>query len=213
MRYAWLTIKHKWFVFVAGISLGVPLWRLMLHDWTKFLPWNLVAYNRQFFGKADRPEQFVRAWLRHQNAHDHHWEWWIPRTGHNRCQPPYPDTEPLPMSVAAVREMVADWMGASRAYEGRWPTAANWPWLRSHLCLILPHLSRHTGRQLIEVLAGQGFWPQPCDYLSGPDRCSRPENPTERCGLGVCPFGHGKLWMCNDATEGDAAGRDGERKP
>tara|TARA_Y100000310_G_scaffold15713_1_gene15784 strand:+ start:819 stop:1004 length:186 start_codon:yes stop_codon:yes gene_type:complete len=29
----------------------------------------------------------------------------------------------------AVREMVADWMGAGRAYKGKWPDPNDWTWL------------------------------------------------------------------------------------
>ena len=129
LKYFWLTCRHKWFVFLAGFGF-VPLWRLLIHDWTKFLPCELPHYNRQFFGKADDPEGFIGAWVHHQNSHQHHWEYWIPRTGHNRCDPPYQDNEPTPMPKWAVKEMVADWMGASRAYDGKWPTK-DWPWFKN----------------------------------------------------------------------------------
>ena len=127
MKYFWLTIKHKWFVFLAGIKIGCPIWRLITHDLSKFSLSELPHYQRQFFGKADQPEKFVRCWLYHQNRNDHHWEYWIPRTGHNRCTPPYPDNVPIRMPLPAIKEMVADWMGASRAYEGKWPKDS-WPW-------------------------------------------------------------------------------------
>lgn len=140
-KYFLLTVKHKWFVFLAGLKVGCPLWRLIIHDWTKLLLWNLAAYDRQFFGKADDPRGFIEAWLRHQNAHDHHWEWWIARTGHNRCTPPYPDGEPVEMSRGAALEMLADWMGASRAYEGKWPVTDNWPWFDSNFEKIKIHES------------------------------------------------------------------------
>ncbi len=130
MKYFWLTIRHKWFVFRAGLRTRAPLWRLLIHDWTKFLPCELPHYQRQFFGKADDGEGFIGAWVHHQNHNPHHWEYWIPRTGHNRCTPPYPDGEPVPMPMWAVREMVADWLGASRAYGGEWPDPANWGWLK-----------------------------------------------------------------------------------
>jgi len=128
MNYLLLTIKHKWFVFIAGMKTNAPLWRLLIHDWSKFLPSELPHYQRQFFGKADDPLGFITCWTKHQNRHGHHWEYWIPRTGHNRCNPPYKDNEPIPMPLWAVKEMVADWMGASRAYEGKWPGKNGWPW-------------------------------------------------------------------------------------
>lgn len=131
IKYGLLTLKHKWFVFVAGLNLGVPIWKLIIHDWSKFLPSELPHYGRQFFGKADQPLKFALCWLKHQNRHPHHWEYWIPRTGHSRSG--YGDNQPLPMPMWAVLEMMADWMGAGKAYAGCWPNPHNWEWLEENL--------------------------------------------------------------------------------
>lgn len=139
MKYFWLTIRHKWFVFLAGLKTGAPLWRLVIHDWTKFLPSELPHYQRQFFGAHDDPQGFAAAWLHHQNHNPHHWEYWIPRTGHNRSTPPMPDNDPLEMPWWACREMVADWLGASRAYEWQWPKPGSWPWLEKNYDKIRLH--------------------------------------------------------------------------
>ena len=195
MQYFWLTWRHKWFVLLAGLKTKVPLWRLLVHDWTKFFPAELPHYQRQFFGKKLRvgsrieidsfegvhgpaiiteerksdgarfkvrmkdgsqefwahdfevvelgkdPYGFIRCWVHHQNHNPHHWEYWIPRTGHNRCTPPYPDNVPIQMSEWAVREMVADWIGASRAYEGKWPVRGEWSWLKNNYPKIRVHPS------------------------------------------------------------------------
>ena len=138
LKYLWLTIKHKWFVFLAGFKITCPFWRLITHDLSKFLPSELPHYGNQFFGKANQPLNFITCWVRHQNRNDHHWEYWIPRTGHNKCVPPYKDNEPIPMPLPAVCEMVADWIGASRAYEGKWPDE-NWPWYRDNIDKIRLH--------------------------------------------------------------------------
>lgn len=152
MQYFLLTFKHKWFVFQAGRKVGVSFWRLLIHDWTKFLPSELPHYQRQFFGKKDDPEGFARAWLHHQNSHDHHWEWWIPRTGHTRSIPPYPDNVPLIMSDQALLEMIADWMGASRAYDGQWPRKDQWVWRDKQLPKILPRLHPITAQKVLHEL-------------------------------------------------------------
>ena len=152
MKYLWLTLKHKWFVFLAGIKIKVPIWKLILHDWTKFLPSELPHYQCQFFGKADDPNGFINAWLHHQNSNKHHWEYWIPRTGHNRCTPPYPDNEPILMPENVIREMIADWMGASRAYEGKWPTKDNWKWMDNNLPKILLHIHSKTAILIKQIL-------------------------------------------------------------
>jgi len=112
----------------------------------------LPHYDRQFFGKADDPEGFIRCWVRHQNRHPHHWEYWQPRTGHNRCDPPYPDNEPIPMPEWAVREMIADWLGASRAYEKRWPTKDNWPWLEANLEKVKSRVHKDTAKLIDKIL-------------------------------------------------------------
>jgi len=126
-RYAWLTTKHKWFVFIAGRYTGISLWRALTHDLSKYGPSELFAYGRQFFGDRADPLGFSYAWLHHQRVNKHHWEAWIPITGHNRGG--HKDLEPLPMPEMYMREMVADWLGASRAYEGRWPQDLDsWTW-------------------------------------------------------------------------------------
>lgn len=150
MKYFLLTVRHKCFVFVAGLQVRASIWRLLLHDWTKFMPSELPHYQRQFYGKADDAAGFIRAWVHHQNAHAHHWEYWIPRTGHNRCTPPYPDNEPIPMPEWAVREMVADWFGASRAYTGRWPRDGAWNWFTDNSKDIRVHPT--TARLINEIL-------------------------------------------------------------
>lgn len=139
LKYFFLTIKHKFFVFLAGCKIGVPITRLFLHDISKFFPSELPHYGRQFFGSANDPLGFIRCWIHHQNTNDHHWEYWIPRTGHNRCYPPHKDNMPTPMPSDAVKEMVADWIGASRVYEGKWPSKNNWNWLNKNLYKVNLH--------------------------------------------------------------------------
>jgi len=38
-----------------------------------------------------------------------------------------------------VREAIADWMAASRAYEGKWPDPAHWEWFDAHFCRLDLH--------------------------------------------------------------------------
>ena len=153
MKYFLLTIKHKWFVFLAGKRLGVPLYLLLLHDWTKFTPCELPHYQRQFYGKADQPLNFSYAWLHHQKSNKHHWEYWIPITGHNRGG--YSDLQPLPMPNKYVGEMVADWMGASRAYEQKWPDEwpdKIWPWWEKNKAKVLMHCHPDTIKAINGIL-------------------------------------------------------------
>lgn len=151
LRYLWLTCKHKAFVFRAGLKTKAPLWRLLIHDWSKFTPAEAPHYGRQFFGDASNPLGFSYAWLHHQRNNPHHWEYWVPVTGHARGG--YGDLEPLPMPEWAVREMVADWMGASRAYEGAWPESiSRWTWLTANLPEIGRKMHPDTHSLVVKVL-------------------------------------------------------------
>ena len=117
-------LLHKWFVLLIGRKMKVGWWRLIKHDWTKFLPCEFSAYARKFYGADDDRAGFDRAWLHHQNSNDHHPEYWIMRTDTGVKFIPVPD-QPL-------REMVADWIGASRAYEGEWPRPETWKWYKKN---------------------------------------------------------------------------------
>ena len=165
LKYAWITIKHRWFVLLAGLRIirlwswlnCTPrcnarfLWRLLIHDLSKFGPNELTHYGRQFFGDRSDPLGFSMAWLHHQRMNNHHWEAWIPITGHNRGG--YKDMEPLPMGTVYILEMVADWQGAGRAYEGKWP-GSDWPWFTKNFGgMTLEDTTREIIRDIRESLA------------------------------------------------------------
>ncbi len=120
LQYLKYLIKHKWFVFKAGWVLRVPLWRLVIHDWSKFLPSEWFPYVESFYGK-ERTDMvkflFDRAWLFHQNRQPHHWQYWILLRDDGSVIP----TE---MPLHFVREMVADWAGAGRAITGKYELSA-----------------------------------------------------------------------------------------
>lgn len=115
-RYLKYVVRHKYYVFRAGIVTGAPLWRLIIHDWSKFLPAEWFPYTKNFYGRslADgsedkrlRKQSFRYAFLHHVHHNPHHWEYWVL-------------VEPQPIPIKFVREMVADWCGAGRAIAGRW---------------------------------------------------------------------------------------------
>lgn len=141
LKYAWLTVKHKWFVLLIGRKFGCSWRRMLTHDLSKLSLAELPHYGRQFFGSKDDPEGFARCWLHHQNRNDHHPEYWVPRSGHSRCDPPCPDNEPLAMPVPACQEMIADWAAAGRAYAGKWPSSQDWPWLESNWGKLRMHVN------------------------------------------------------------------------
>ena len=136
-KYLWLTIKHKWFVFRAGLKVKAPIFRLIIHDWSKFLPIEFSNYAIQFFGDKSDPLKFSYAWNHHQKMNKHHWEYWVMVTGHNLGG--FGDMEPLPMPEKYIREMIADWCGASKAYTGDWPWESEWVWFKENF----PKLNLH----------------------------------------------------------------------
>lgn len=155
LRYVWATIRHKYFVYVAGAWTGVSLWRRIKHDWTKFSWAEAPHYGRRFFGTNDDPDGFDHAWNHHSKANDHHWEYWIPVTTHSRSNSE--PGEPLRMSEAAVREMVADWLGAGRAYAGSWAQEngpGDWPWWHQNKDSIRLH---EDTRLLVEAVIAEAY--------------------------------------------------------
>jgi hypothetical protein len=145
---------HKRYVFEAGLKIGgIPVDRLANHDASKFWPEEFPHYARQFHGNKDDPVGWAGAWLHHIHHNPHHWQHWI-----------FPDSYSpkgsgiknglVIMPEPYVREMVADWMGASRAYTHNWDMS---DWLKKSLPKIEKYLNPGTIFCLSEVLVEQGY--------------------------------------------------------
>ena len=132
LRHFGYLIRHKLFVFVAGVRLGVPIWRLLIHDWSKFTPTEWNPYSRRHSG-FPIGEEMARAIAHHHRWNPHHWEHW-----NGRQMPPH-----------FAREMVADWVGAERANHGSWEIRS-WYVERQHAMTMHP-----TTRALVESLLGK----------------------------------------------------------
>lgn len=204
LRYLRYVLVHKWWVLVAGLRVWpvygrdwreapawfAYLWRLLIHDWSKFLPGEWGPYVANFYGRSpaamaddwfeqrlselrpaygfavperirngleaqaqrrekqireERKSAYDRAWLHHQHFNAHHWQHWVLRL----------DDGPvrfLEMPVSLVREMVADWMGAGRAINGKWEVAE---WYReSREKIKLDQNTRALVERLIERVSG-----------------------------------------------------------
>lgn len=116
-RYLWAILKHKAYILQFGYMLKVPLWLLIIHDWSKFLPSEFGRFARDGRGypKDGEPiggDEFQEAWLFHESRNKHHWGFWIPGSGKMAGKP-------LPMPEAYVREMVADWLTVSKSKTGQ----------------------------------------------------------------------------------------------
>ena len=147
MRKHWLYLKyvmrHKWYVFVEGRKHQLPLLRLLLHDWDKFLPGEWFPYVERFYGGNDfqaalsNPE-YQMAWHMHQKRNKHHWQWWVtPREdGTFRI---------LPMDITSAYEMAIDLKAMSRQHG----TDAR-EWYHSHRDIM--HLHPESRRYIEHVL-------------------------------------------------------------
>lgn len=116
LSYLRYVIRHKFFVFIAGLHYKAPFWRLIIHDWSKFLPSEWTPYAKTFYGsdgssRYKEHPSFGRAWNHHQKRNKHHWQYWVTLRDDGGVRA-------VKMPEKCVREMVADWAGAGRAIHG-----------------------------------------------------------------------------------------------
>jgi hypothetical protein len=157
-QHVFRVLRHKWFVMLAvhRLPFGIPsisMWQVIAHDWSKFSKIERRGYTWQFFGKGDFGEMWVdqhqqNEWWKdalrhHYRSNPHHWQYW--------CDEHYDN--PVPMPERYVREMVADWMAASRTYNGAWPQGV-WPWLEKNWWRMKLH--PHTRMQVISLVTSLG---------------------------------------------------------
>lgn len=151
MDYMTKLTEHIYNVQMAGGWIDVERDRLEYHDMTKLSLAEFPHYARQFCGDRGDPAGFARAWLHHQNHNDHHWEYWIMRSGGAN-----PDSCVIAncyrMPQEALREMVADWLGASKSYTGLWSIRN---WFEKHRNVITIH--PQTRLDLMELLEQISF--------------------------------------------------------
>jgi hypothetical protein len=112
--YFWYVAKHKWFVLLAGLRIGAPLWLLLIHDLSKFLPSEFFPYARHFYnpdGSKKKPSKdylsarsaaFEYARLKHKHRNPHHWEHWL-RMGEHGV------VDPLPHASISLRWSRIGW--------------------------------------------------------------------------------------------------------
>lgn len=140
--------RHIAYVQEAGEKVGVRVAQLAMHDNSKYQIEEFPHYARSFHGDRGDPAGFAVAWLHHQNFNPHHWEYWITRSDHSKSSV----NGCLPMPESYVREMVADWMGASMTYTGKWEIDE---WCTKNA----PNMRMHpdTWQRLGEVLREMGY--------------------------------------------------------
>jgi hypothetical protein len=136
VRYLAYVLRHKWFVFWGCMTLGIPLWRALVHDWTKFTPAEWGPYVRRFYGpngykpapgskgydhnqNKGQDTAFDNAWKHHWQHNPHHPEYWTVKNWQHAGSPDEWGSSNgelvQPMPETYTREMVADWYGAGMA--------------------------------------------------------------------------------------------------
>ena len=108
LKYLWYVIKHKYYVIRAGRTLGCDWIQLILHDMSKFSKAEWTPYVNRFYRGIENKSQFYKALMHHYENNPHHWNFWIDDA--------MGTANDMPMYF--IREMVADWMGASRVKTG-----------------------------------------------------------------------------------------------
>jgi len=148
--YAESLRKHIAFVQEAGRQLRVPEPQLAIHDQSKWTAGEFPGYALHFKG-GGAPDQFAYAWLHHIHHNPHHWQHWIFADGYTPAGSQVQNGA-VEMPTRYVLEMIADWMGASRAYTGSFDMFA---WLVSNFPKIRLH--SNTAEYLRYELDRQGY--------------------------------------------------------
>jgi hypothetical protein len=133
LRYLLL---HRWYVFLCGLKRGVPIWQLIVHDFSKFSRDEWSGYANYFFGDKKDKDAFNKAWNHHQKYNKHHWQYWVMINDGGALTA-------LEMPERYRREMLADWEGAGMANNG----AGINQWYLDHKDTYIFH---DTTRRLIE---------------------------------------------------------------
>ena len=172
--YAVYLAKHKWYVFYCGVKTGASLWRLVIHDWSKFSIAEWKPYVDFFYShhqgnkrgeKADYQEgrtpevkaAFIRAFHHHIHRNPHHCEYWLRYKANDGT------FTPLEMPEKFVREMVADWAATGKVITGTWDLT---DWYLSNKDKIKLHpKSRQLTEALISKLMNK-LNPEALDYAS-----------------------------------------------
>jgi hypothetical protein len=112
-KYLKVILKHKWYVAIECFKRGL-FWQGLIHDLSKLGITEFMRSARYFYGddldcQIDQDE-YMLAWLHHKGHNKHHWEYWIDwRDG---------QAVPIKIPLRYLKEMLCDFIGASRAYNG-----------------------------------------------------------------------------------------------
>lgn len=146
--YFFVVLLHKWYVLIAGLKVGgIPLYRLLIHDWTKFTKSEFGPYARKHYGgyypksifeapvgytdklRSEVEQEYIVALNSHYKHNLHHWNHWVK------------DGVAQEMPEVYVREMLADFFAAGRTYQKSWNITA---WLQNNIFKMNLHPNTRT---------------------------------------------------------------------
>ena len=141
---------HIKYVREAGKLIEVNDAQLAIHDDSKWTKAEFPGYAMHFQG-GGAPDDFSKSWLHHIHCNPHHWQHWLFSDGYT---PKNSEVEngAVEMPRHFALEMIADWMGASMAYTGKWDMA---DWLMKNIPRIKVHSK--TAKYLKSVLDDIGY--------------------------------------------------------
>ena len=145
--------NHILQVRLAGRKLGVSEKQLIDHDLSKWEEPEFTSYAEYYCGDRTKEvnERYAVAWLHHIHNNKHHWQYWMFSDQWN-----FSDGDVINgvvrMPESFVLEMVADWLGASKAYTGSWDMTE---WLDTNLDRITLH--KDSRAYLDSVLESLGY--------------------------------------------------------
>lgn len=109
-------IKHKFWVFYYAYKCGIPF-RGLVHDLSKFHPVEFFESVKYYTGtkspidECKRINGYSKAWMHHKGHNKHHYEYWQDNFDNGGV--------PLCMPYKETLEMLCDYLGAGRAYNGK----------------------------------------------------------------------------------------------
>ena len=172
------TMIHKWYVFVECCKRRI-IWRGIKHDMSKFLPSEFFAYANFFFHEdgtrrakgidsglySRQIAAFDKSWVHHANWNDHHWNYWAEDPHNSTLTPDAKEVfgvvtnerQAVIMSIPAMKELIADMIGASKAQGNPDPEVGAGEFFYAHKDRIVLHpLSRLWIGSEFESLARKG---------------------------------------------------------
>lgn len=150
IKHLKVVCKHKYYVMQMCFKCGLYK-QGILHDLSKFSPIEFFTSARYFSGDRSPIDNekdvkgYSIAWLHHKSNNKHHWQYWLDNRG--------ADIFAVEMPREYVAEMLCDWYGASRAYNGAsWDFGILLDWIERNInnALLHENVKHIIGKMVLE---------------------------------------------------------------